>query len=64
MVFDVGSSLESRVVRGSTDKIEARFVLKPDLCGHDGPSEKAEFVGAEGRIERPISKGLVDWGSS
>ena len=47
-------------MRGSTDKIEARLILKPDLCGHNGPFEKAEFVGAEGRIERPIPKGLLD----
>jgi len=47
-------------MRGSTDKIEARLVLKPDPCSRDGPFEKAEFVGAEGRIERPIPKGLLE----
>ena len=56
---DVGSSLKSRVMRGSTDETEARLVLKPDHH-RDGPFEKAEFAGAEGRIERPTSKGLVD----
>ena len=60
VVSDVELSLESRVMHGSTNEIEARFLLKPDLCGRDGLFEKAEFVGPEGRIERQISKGLVN----
>jgi len=48
VVSDVGSSLESRAVRGSTDEIKAHLIPELDLCGRDGPSEKAEFVGAEG----------------
>ena len=55
-----GSNLESRVMRESMDDTEACLVLKPDLCGRDGPFEKAELVGVEGRTERPISRGLVD----
>jgi len=47
-------------MRESTDETEACLVLKPDLCGRDGPFEKAELVGVEGRIERLISRGLVD----
>ena len=57
---DVGSSLKSRVMRGSTDETEARLVLKLDRRRRDGPFEKAEFAGAEGRVERPTSKGLMD----
>ena len=57
MVSDVGSSLESQVIRGSTDEIEIRLVLKLYLCGHDGPFERAEFVETGGRIER---SGLAD----
>jgi len=59
-MFDVGSSLKSRVMHGSTDEIEAHPILKPDLYDHDGPFEKAEFGGADGQIERPLSKGLVE----
>ena len=55
VISDMGSNLGSRVVRESADKIEPRLVLKPDLCGRDGQFEKAEFMGAEGRIEQPIS---------
>jgi len=62
-VSDVESSLESRVMRESIDETEACLVLKPDLCGRDGPFEKVELVGVVGRIERPISRGLVDCGS-
>ena len=53
------SNLESRVARESADETEACLVLKPDLFGRDGPFEKAELVGVDGRIERPISRGLV-----
>ena len=60
MVSDVVQSLESRVTHGSVDEIKAHIVLEPDLCSCDGPFEKAEFVEAEGRTERPISKGLID----
>jgi len=41
-------------MRGSTNEIEAHLVPKLDSCGHNGPFVKAEFVGAEGRIERQI----------
>jgi hypothetical protein len=58
-VSDIESALDSRVVCESTDEIEACLVLKPDLCGRDGPPEE-ELVGVEGRTERPISRGLVD----
>ena len=47
-------------MRGSIDETEARLVLKLDLRGRDGQFEKAEFAGAEGRIERPTSKDLMD----
>ena len=57
---DVGSSLKSRVMRGSIDETEARLVLKLDLRGRDGQFEKAKFAGAEDRIERPTSKDLAD----
>ena len=56
---NVGSFLESRVTFESTDEIEV-CLLKPDLSGRDGPFAKAEFVGVEGRTERPISRGFVD----
>jgi len=59
----VGSNLESRVARESKDEIED-CLLKPDLCGRNGPFENAEVVGVddvEGRTRRPISRGLVDW---
>lgn len=36
-VSEIGSGLESRAIRESTDEIEACLVLKPDLCGRDGP---------------------------
>lgn len=55
----VGPGSESRVLRESVDEIEVFLVLKPDLCGRDSPLER-EFVGVEGRTERPISRGLVD----
>lgn len=61
-VSEMGSFRESGVVRESTDEIEVCLVLKPDLCGRDGPLEKAE-LGVKGRAERPISRGLVGWGS-
>lgn len=50
-------------MRESIDETEPCLVLKPDLCGRDGPFEKVEFVGVVGRIERPSSRGLVDCGS-
>lgn len=55
-----GSFLESRVTFESTEEIEVCF-LRPDLCGREGPFDKTEFVGVEGRTERPISRGFVDW---
>lgn len=58
-VSDVGSFLESRVMLESADEIEVCLVLNPDLCGRDGPFEKAELVGVDGRTERPISRGFV-----
>ena len=59
-VSNVGSFLESRVAFESMDEIEV-CLLRPDLCGRGGPFEKAEFVGVDGRAERPISRGFVDW---
>ena len=58
-VSNAESPLESRVAFESIDEIEV-CLLKPDFCGRDGPFEKG-FVGVEGRTERPISRGLVDW---
>ena len=55
---DVGSFLESRVTFESRDEIDV-CLLRPDLCGRDGPLGRPEFVGVEGRIERPISRGFV-----
>lgn len=37
VVSDTESGLDSRVVRESADEIEVCLVLKPDLCGRDGP---------------------------
>ena len=54
------SNFESRVARESKDDIEVCLVLKPDFNGRDGPLEEAELVGVEGRMGRPISRGLVD----
>jgi len=55
---DVGSFLESLVIFESTEEIDV-CLLRPDLCGRDGPFERAGFVGVEGRTERPISRGFV-----
>ena len=49
---NVGSFFES------TDEIDV-CLLRPDLCGRDGPFGRPEFVGVEGRTERPISRGFV-----
>lgn len=57
------SCLESRVVRESADETEVCLVLKPDLSGRDGPLERMELVGVNGRTGRLISRGLVGWGS-
>ena len=55
---NVGSFFESRVALESTDEIDV-CLLRPDLCGRDGPFGRPGFVGVEGRTERPISRGFV-----
>ena len=57
-VSNVRSFLEPRVVFESIDEIDV-CLLRPDLCGRDGPLGRVGFVGVEGRTERPISRGFV-----
>jgi len=48
-------------MRVFTDEIEGRLVLKLDLCGRDGPFEKAEFVGTRhSRMEKSQFSRKVD----
>lgn len=55
---NVGLFFEPRVMLESTDEIDV-CLLRPDLWGRDGPFGSPEFVGVEGRTERPISRGFV-----